>query len=65
MTAVRSTLLNIGLVLAILLGSAILTQLFARAMYLVCPDCRTLNARRRTHCRSCGRELRKAVSGDA
>ncbi len=47
------------LVAAILAVSALVTHLFARAMYLTCPQCRTLNARRRIHCRACGRELRK------
>ncbi len=50
--------LGILLVIAILAGSAILTQIFARWMYLVCPKCRTLNARRRVQCRQCGHPLR-------
>ena len=45
-----STLLSIALVIAILGASALITHLFARAMYLTCPRCRTLNARRRTMC---------------
>ena len=52
------TLLSIGLVVGILGISAIATHLFARAMYLTCPVCRTLNARRRARCRKCGEELR-------
>ncbi len=52
------TLLSIALVIAILGASAIATHLFARAMYITCPHCRTLNARRRVQCRSCGRKLR-------
>jgi hypothetical protein len=54
-----STLLAVLLVIAILGLSALLTHAFARAMYLTCPACRTLNARRRTLCRNCGQDLRK------
>ena len=61
----NSTLLSIALVVAILGGSAVVTHLFARAIYLTCPRCHTLNARRRTQCRSCGWELRRAFSPDA
>jgi ribosomal protein S27E len=43
------TLLNVTLALA--------THFFSRAMYVTCPKCRTLNARRRTRCRSCGESL--------
>ena len=53
-----STLLEFALVAVILGGSAVLTSLFARIMYITCPKCRTLNARRRTKCRNCGEELR-------
>ncbi len=59
-----STLLGIALVVAILAISALLTNLFARAMYVTCPKCRTLNARRRSRCRNCGQELRKVSSPD-
>ena len=52
------TLLSIVLVLAILGVSALLTHWFARAMYITCPHCRTLNARRRVQCRKCGHPLR-------
>ena len=52
-----STLLEIVLVVAILGGSALLTHLFARVMYVTCPKCRTLNARRRSKCRTCGEPL--------
>jgi ribosomal protein S27E len=52
---------SVALAIAILGGSAIITQLFARAMYLRCPKCGTLNARRRVHCRNCGWELRQPV----
>jgi len=56
-----STLLAVLLVVAILGLSALITQVFARAMYITCPECRTLNARRRTLCRNCGQELRKVL----
>ena len=52
------TLLNFVLAAAILGGAWVLTHLFARAMYSVCPSCRTLNARRRIHCRKCGELIR-------
>jgi ribosomal protein L40E len=52
------TLLSIALVIAILGFSAIVTHLFARAMYITCPHCHTLNARRRVQCRKCGTKLR-------
>jgi hypothetical protein len=50
-------LLNAVVAVAILGVSAFATHLFARAMYVTCPHCRTLNARRRSHCRSCGELL--------
>jgi ribosomal protein L40E len=54
----NSTLAQIVLA-AVILGSAgLITQAFARAMYIVCPKCRTLNARRRQACRHCHSELR-------
>jgi hypothetical protein len=52
-----STLAQIALAIAILGGAYLITHLFARAMYVTCPHCRTLNARRRTQCRNCGRAL--------
>ena len=48
------TILSILLVVAILGGCAVLTQLFARVMYRRCPECGILNARRRRLCRQCG-----------
>ena len=54
----RQTLLNIAIAVGILGFSAVVTQLFARAMYLTCPHCHTLNARRRSQCRRCGADLR-------
>jgi len=55
------TLLSLVLVVAILGVSALATHLFARAMYVTCARCHTLNARRRTRCRSCGEDLRPPV----
>ena len=52
-----STLLQVVLAVAILGGAAVITHLFARAMYITCPNCRTLNARRRSQCRNCGLAL--------
>lgn len=52
------TLFSILIVGGILLVSFLATQLFARAMYLQCPSCGTLNARRRDVCRQCGETLR-------
>lgn len=60
----KETLLNVALAIAILGGSALVTHLFARAMYITCPKCRTLNARRRIACRKCGWELRNAPSAE-
>ncbi len=51
------TLLNIAVAVGILGASAVATQLFARAMYRTCSNCRTLNARRRSQCRKCGANL--------
>ena len=53
-----STLQQILLVVGILGVSAVVTNLFARAMYITCSKCGTLNARRRTACRDCGITLR-------
>jgi uncharacterized paraquat-inducible protein A len=53
------TLLGILLVAAILGVGALLTHLFARAMYITCPNCQTLNAHRRAQCRKCGRKIRE------
>lgn len=58
----KETLLNVLLLVVILGASGLLTQLFARAMYVTCPKCRTLNARRRQRCRNCGEEFRSAKS---
>jgi len=53
-------LLGITLVVAILGGAAVVTQLFVRAMYISCGQCRSLNARRRARCRRCGAELMRS-----
>ena len=55
----KETLLNIILAVVILAGSYVIMHFFARAMYVRCPGCRTLNARRRNLCRNCGDELAK------
>ena len=54
----KETVLNIAIAIAILAGSYAITHLFARAMYVRCPLCHTLNARRRAQCRSCATNLR-------
>jgi len=54
----KETILNAALALAILGGAALITNWFARTMYLRCGGCGTLNARRRSHCRSCQKFLR-------
>lgn len=59
-----STLQQILLVVGILGVSAVVTNLFARAMYITCSKCGTLNARRRTVCRSCGESLRPSESAE-
>lgn len=58
-----STLIQIALAIAILGGAAVITQLFARAIYIMCAQCGTLNARRRTLCRNCGETLRPPSTG--
>jgi len=54
----KSMLLEIALFVAILGASALITNVFARAMYITCAKCGTLNARRRAVCRNCGENLR-------
>jgi hypothetical protein len=51
------TLLTIAVLGGILVISAVLTNLFTRKMYFKCGECGSLNAKRRTQCRVCGREL--------
>ena len=55
----KDTLLSLLVLVGILAASAFITSWFARTMYNRCAACGTLNARRRTHCRSCGAELSK------
>jgi hypothetical protein len=54
----NGTLLNVVVAVAILVGSYAIMHFFARAMYVRCASCHTLNARRRAQCRSCSAELR-------
>jgi len=53
----KDTLLSILVLVGILFVSAVITNWFARTMYNRCGSCGTLNAKRRTHCRSCGKEI--------
>ncbi|HEX6184414.1 MAG TPA: hypothetical protein VFZ44_11080 [Pyrinomonadaceae bacterium] len=53
----KDTLLSLLLLVGILVVSAVITNWFARTMYRRCASCGTLNAKRRTHCRSCGTEI--------
>ncbi len=46
--------LNAGLLVLILGSSAWATKAYAGAMYNRCPECETLNAKRRPACRTCG-----------
>ena len=57
--ALKETLLNIALAVAILGGSYLIMHFFARAMYVRCLGCGTLNARRRSVCRNCSEVLKK------
>jgi len=52
-----STLAQIAVAATILGGAYAITYFFARAMYITCAQCRTLNARRRRQCRKCGGAL--------
>ena len=53
----RDALLSVAVLGGILVLSAFITNWFARKMYNRCAECGTLNARRRTHCRACNREI--------
>ena len=55
----KDTLLSILVLVVILAASAVITNWFARTMYNRCVACGTLNAKRRTHCRSCGVEIKE------
>jgi rRNA maturation endonuclease Nob1 len=54
----KDTLLSLAVLVGILGMSALFTQWFARTMYNRCDACKTLNARRRDACRSCGDPLK-------
>ena len=47
------TLLSVAVLVGILGLSAVITNWFARKMYVRCAQCGALNARRRTRCRVC------------
>ena len=53
----KEFLLNALVLIGILGVSAFITSWFARTMYIRCIACGTLNARRRTECRSCNAGL--------
>lgn len=53
----KDTLLSLLVLVGILVASAVVTEWFARKMYRRCAACATLNAKRRTHCRSCGAQI--------
>ena len=57
MQNLKELLLNLLVLVGILGLSALITGWFARTMYIRCLDCGTLNARRRTQCRACQKEL--------
>jgi len=58
------TIVGLAIIAAILIASAWVTHLFARAMYNRCAGCGVLNAKRRAQCRNCGRELKRAASDE-
>ena len=53
----KDTLLSLLVLAIILFVSAVITNWFARTMYKRCTACGTLNAKRRTQCRSCQADL--------
>jgi ribosomal protein S27E len=57
MKSLTDTLLTIAVLGGILVLSAFLTNMFTRKMYYRCAECGNLNAKRRTHCRICGKLL--------
>jgi len=57
-TTLKEILLNISLAVVILGGSYAIMHWFAKAMYVRCGSCHTLNARRRMNCRECDQDLR-------
>ncbi len=58
MSDIFQTILSLLGLLVILLISAVITNVFARAMYIRCVKCGSLNAKRRIHCRICSKFLR-------
>jgi hypothetical protein len=52
----KDFLLNAALLIGILGAAFFVTNWYASA-YITCTQCRTMNARRRTHCRKCGAPL--------
>lgn len=55
-------LINAALLVVILGSSAFLTNAFTRRMYYKCPQCGSLNAKRRTHCRVCATPIGDATN---
>lgn len=53
----KDVLINVGMAVTILGLSFFITNWYARA-YVNCRQCKTMNAKRRTHCRNCGAYLR-------
>jgi hypothetical protein len=58
------TLVTIAVLGGILVVSAIITNLFTRAMYNRCAGCAALNAKRRARCRVCGEALYKQEASE-
>jgi hypothetical protein len=58
MDALGDIVISIAVLGGILIGSALLTNLFIKIMYYRCPECAAINAKRRTHCRLCGTALK-------
>jgi len=65
MKAIGDALLTIAVLGGILVLSAVFTSWFTKRMYYTCPDCRSLNAKRRSHCRVCGRDLSDVIDRQA
>jgi hypothetical protein len=64
MKAFGDALINILVLGGILILAALLTNLFTRKMYNRCPQCRNLNAKRRSHCRVCGTPIDEGAPGN-
>ena len=50
-------LINAGLLVLILGSSALLTNAYTRRAYNRCSRCGSLNAKRRSECRTCGQPI--------